>query len=258
MGNLIKLDLTKILKDKLFIIMAILALAASLVNPLLYKLIELIAEEQIISAKALAFLSFAPTGGSGLVICVFLPIILNKEYSNGVLRNKIIYGKSRPQIYFSLLLSSFIIAFGILLVASIISFAFSLALFKYDALGETNAAKDIGAYFLSILFEALVWAYVISLSAFFAVALHNVALAIVIPITASVMLSLLGTLLATFAKDSAAQEIISYINIYSLIEYIKIGDYTIKQILALCITPVVYAGIFIGAGFAIFNKRDIK
>ena len=47
-------------------------------------------------------------------------------------------------------------------------------------------------------------------------------------------------------------------NIYDLAQIIKIGKYTTGQVIALFATPIVYSSIFIGFGFLLFNKKDLK
>lgn len=265
MSNLIKLDLLKIVKDKLFIIMCAVALGTSLFTPIAYKIIELIirgteAEGMVAaSARELAFAVFSPTGAPGLILIIFMPIILHKEYSNGVIRNKIIYGKSRESIYFSLFISAFIIMFGVMLVIASISFVFSLVFFNYVPEGTTvSIGNDIASIFMSLLFEAFIYVFIVSLTMFFTIGVGSIPLSIVVPVVSSVLLSLLSSILTYAAKGSKAEEIVSYINIFRLAELISIGKYPMGLFIAMFVTPTIYSAIFISTGYLVFKNKSVK
>ena len=103
MINLIKTDTKRILKDKLFLVVCIIALCLSVFMPLLYKAMfsgmevveeDMFAEMFMISGKSLFFDSFSAGNNMGLIAPVFIAIIICKDFSQGTIRNKIICGKS--------------------------------------------------------------------------------------------------------------------------------------------------------------------
>ncbi len=260
----IKLDLITILRDKLFIVMASIVLGISLLNPLIYKglaiwaaNIEGLGGQLMVNAKAFAFLSFAMSGGASLVVMVFLPIIVYKQYSNGIVRNKIIYGRSRTEIYFSLLISMFVVAFAVLFVSSMAAFALSLTLFPYSS-AEVNVGDEIAGFFVSLFFEMLIVFFEVSLTAMFVVGLKSVALSIVIPVAGASIFSLLGSIVATTAPGSTLEQVVRYVDVYYLAEHIAITKYELGTFIALFITPVCYAALFTVLGWIIFKKKDIK
>ena len=115
MIDLLKTDLKRAVKDKLFIVICIIAGAFAIITPLLYKVIFVVLkfdEEAmqelemlgmgIMNAKSIFFSSFSLGNNFGLILPIFVAIILCKDFSNGTIRNKIICGKSRTSIYFSL------------------------------------------------------------------------------------------------------------------------------------------------------------
>ena len=259
MLNLLKLDLIKILKDKLFLIMGLVAVGTSIVTPILLKVVTLITDEYTFTARGLIFNGFSLTGSGALVIMVFMPIILYKEYGNGVIRNKIIYGKSRIEIYLSLLISTFIIIFSLMLVIAIITFSFTLIFFQYVPNGFViDIGNDIATLFLSLLYEVLMYIFLTAIIVFFSIGVGSIPLAIVIPIVANTLLTLATSLLATFAEDTYAYDIVNYINVFGLSDSISVGRYPINLFIALFVSPTVYASIFIGSGFLMFNHKDIK
>ena len=260
----IKLDLVTIFRDKLFIVMSSIVLAVALLNPLIYKGLSLWIDTlegpgmpDLVNAKSFAFLTFTMNGGASLVVMIFLPIIVYRQYSNGIVRNKVIYGKSRTEIYFSLLLSMFIVAFAVLFISSMTAFALSLTMFPYSTT-EVVVGDDIGAFFVSLLFEALIVFFEVSLTALFVVGLKSVALSIVIPVVLSTVLSLFGTLVATFAPNSILEQVVRYIDIYYLADHVGIVKYELGTFIALFITPIVYSAIFTTLGWLVFKHKDIK
>ena len=88
MLNLLKNDLLRILKDKLFLIACIIAGAFALVNPLLYKVLFSSLEIEsggligTVNAKSLFFSAFMPWDNMGLILPVLIAIVICKDYSH--------------------------------------------------------------------------------------------------------------------------------------------------------------------------------
>ena len=85
MLRLIKTDLKRIIKDKLFLITLIIAVVFALMNPLIYKLLTVAlgfeGEDMgmlgiLISSKQLLFSSFSLSNNFGLMLPVFISIII--------------------------------------------------------------------------------------------------------------------------------------------------------------------------------------
>jgi hypothetical protein len=100
MKGLLKADFKRVFKDKLLIVMGILAVVFALITPLLYALLFSGANEMvagmvggIVSAKSNFFASFSVGNNLGLIAPVLLAIVLCKDFSFGTVRNKIIAGK---------------------------------------------------------------------------------------------------------------------------------------------------------------------
>ena len=112
MSGLLKADFRRVFKDKLLIVMGILAVVFAAITPVLYAIIfsglgsadEMTMDilSMYISGKAQFFSSFSLGNNLGLIAPVLLAIVLYKDFSYGTIRNKIIAGKSRTSIYLSL------------------------------------------------------------------------------------------------------------------------------------------------------------
>ena len=152
MVNLLKTDLKRIFKDKLFLVVCLLGGAFELVTPLLYKLMFSGLEVEgdplfasFISAKGLFFRAFSPGSNYGLIVPVLLSIILCKDFSFGTVRNKLISGKSRTSVFLSMFLSCTIVMCAIVLLHALLTLGVSLLFFHYQSGGFT------GGDFLSLL-----------------------------------------------------------------------------------------------------------
>ena len=102
MRELFRADLKRVLKDKLLMVMGILAVVFALITPLLYAaifssggLLDDPMFSSLVSAKGQFFQSFSMTNNLGLIAPVLLAIVLCKDFSFGTVRNKIIAGKRR-------------------------------------------------------------------------------------------------------------------------------------------------------------------
>ena len=131
MVDLLKADLKRALKDKLLIVLLIISGVFAVTTPLLYKgmymlldiegMVELEAFGLAMSAKSMFFSSFSLGNNFGLILPILVAIILCKDFGQGTLRNKVICGKSRTSIYFSLLLTCGIIMWGMILAHALIT-----------------------------------------------------------------------------------------------------------------------------------------
>ena len=86
MLNLLKTDLKRVFKDKLFLILCIIAAAFAIFNPLVYKLlfamVGMVEElDMAIDAKTLCFTSFSPGNNLGLIMPIFAALVLCKDFS---------------------------------------------------------------------------------------------------------------------------------------------------------------------------------
>ena len=157
MRSLLKADLRRVLKDKLLIVMGILAVVFALITPLLYALIisGMGADEDLeifgiaFTAKSMFFNSFSLGNNLGLIVPVLLAIVLCKDFSFGTVRNKIIAGKTRFQIYMSLFITCSVVFILCMLLHAFITLCLSLCFFDYQLTPFT--ASDFW-YFLESFF----------------------------------------------------------------------------------------------------------
>ncbi len=274
MGNLLKTDLKRIIKDKLFLIICIIGAVMAVFTPLLNKLladninIDGEIEFFIVTAKYLFFNSFSATNNFGLLLPIFVTIIIFKDFSHGTIRNKIICGNSRLKIFLSIFLSSFIIIFGVILIQALLSLLISLMFFKYT---DATTANSEFLYFLeSLMFVIINYVFIAALVSFFCVFMKNSGTAIVCFVAVCILLSSLPLVFEVYVSiietNESKKGLVDFLNflidtnIYNNLAYVigKGTTYTNQQVMKILFPPVLFSGLFITLSILIFKKKDIK
>ena len=281
MLRLLKVDFKRVLKDKLFLVMCILAVVFAAVTPLLYVAIfgtlgvetgemgeMLDALGMSINAKSMFFQSFSLGNNLGLILPVLLAIILCKDYSHGTVRNKIISGNSRTSIFLSMYSTCFTVLFGVITLHALLTLLISLIFFPYQS--TAFVASDIGYFFLSLLFEALLFLFVAALVSFLCACTKNMGLAIVgyvaIVMIMSVVTSILqfGAIMLPVADGESsfalnAVEFLQDINVFNFAAVIGVGTkYSVREILCCVLSPVISTIGLTAFGIFKFKSKDIK
>ena len=274
MKGLLKADFKRVMKDKLLIVMGILAVVFALITPLLYAL--LFSGEDMtgtgllsgfVSAKSNFFSSFSIGNNIGLIAPVLLSIALWKDFSYGTVRNKIIAGKSRTAIFMSLFITCSVIFVGVMLLHGFVTLGVSLIFFDYQPTAFTWS--DFWYLLESLALDVLMLLFVSAMLSWLCACMKNVGLVIVLYIAISFILTLaasiitivLSVLQVTGGKEStiATLEFINKINVTNAATYIGAGtEYTMKDILYLTVPAIVSILGFLGLGLWRFNKKDLK
>ena len=141
------------------------------------------------------FLMILPMAeGFGLIICGAVCFYNARQFANGVIRNKLVAGKSRFSVYMSMLITSVIMT-----VAAAVIHLLSAALFSVIFFGKfTTPAGDL---IMIIVITILVYTVYSAIATFFAFTTKNVpaslVICIVLPIITNTVFSLLGTIAST-------------------------------------------------------------
>ena len=274
MTELFRADMKRVLKDKLVLVMGILAVVFALITPLLYAAIfsgdGLLSDplfSSLITAKAQFFQSFSMTNNLGLIAPVLLAIVLCKDFSFGTVRNKIISGKSRGSIYMSLFAVCALVLTCAMLLSALISLGVSLIFFDYQS--QPFEAADFGYFMASLGFEVLVLLFMAALLTWLCACMKNVGGAIVVYVAVTFLLVLVGsimqavvTVLELTGNNQQLVEVLQAIdrlNVGRAVAYIGAGtSYSWKDVLYLTLPSL--AGIlgFTGLGLLRFRKKDLK
>lgn len=274
MINLLKADLRRVLKDRLLIVLGIIAVGFAIVTPLLYVVLFNgvgMADDPmisgLISGKAQFFSSFSMGNNLGLIAPVLIAIILCKDFSYGTVRNKIISGKSRTAIFMSLFAVCSVVLIAVMLLHAFITLGFCLIFFDYQATAFT--LSDFWYFIISLGLELLVLLFIAALLSWLCAAMKNVGLVIVLYVAISFVLVMIGsiiqvilTVLEASGGNQTAIDILNFvnrINVGNSAQYIGMGtEYSVKDLLYLTIPPIVGIFSFLGLGILKFNKKDLK
>jgi len=278
MKNLLIADFRRVLKDKMLIVMGILAAAFALITPLLYTVIFSVtdmAEDPMtsamlsgyITAKSQFFSSFSLGNNLGLVTPILLAIILCKDFSFGTIRNKIIAGKSRSAIFMSLFITCSAALIAVMLLHGFITLGVSLIFFDYQPTPFT--LSDFGYFLASLAFEILILLFISAFLSWLCAAMKNVGLVIVLYVAAIFALVIIGSILqvviGVLEMDGGSEGALSILRFFSRINvgnaaaYIGMGSsYTLKDVLYHTLPPLIGIGGFAGLGLLKFNKKDLK
>ncbi len=274
MRGLIKADFKRIAKDKLLLVMGILAVVFAAITPLLYAALfsdPIFAEDPMFSsfifAKDQFFDSFSIGNNLGLIAPVLLGIALCKDFSFGTVRNKIIVGKSRSAIFLSLFITCATVLVSVMLLHAFATLGISLIFFDYQP--EPFTFSDFWYFLASLGFAILTLLWVAALLSCLCASMKNVGLVIVLYIASSFVLVIAGSVVNTslfFLEASEAQksliailDFVDRINVGTAINHIGNGNsYTLEDVLYLTLPAIVGILSFLGLGLWRFNKKDLK
>ena len=274
MRELIQADLKRVIKDKLLLVLAILAVVFALITPLTFALVFSVIDvseepmlSALVSAKGLFFQSFSMTNNMGFIAPVLLAIVLYKDFSYGTVRNKIISGKSRSQIFLSTFIVCSLVLVCLIMLSAFITLGVSLIFFDYQE--GSFAAADLGYFFASLGFELLVLLFMSALLSLLCTCSKNLGIAIVLYLAFTFLLTIVGSftqvigaVAQTFVESELLAKVINVIdrlNVGMSTSYIGTGDsYSLSDVLYLTLPALSGIAAFLGLGLVSFNKKDLK
>ena len=274
MKGLIRSDFQRLFKDKLFLVICILAVVFAVITPLLYTVLlgamDSTAEELLagyVTAKGQFFSSFSLGNNLGLIAPLLIGIVLFKDFSTGTVRNKIISGHSRLSIFMSIFTVCAVALFGLILLHALLTLAISLPFFEYQATPFEMA--DFWYLLESLLFELLVYLFVAAFVSWLCVSMRNVGTLIVMYVAVVFGCTMVAGILqiATLALSmvegrEALVDVLKVIERFNVFNYSStIGmdtSYTAQDVWYYVATPVLFMGALLGHGIWRFSKKDLK
>lgn len=288
MHNLLKADFYRARRDKLLLIGLIVAVGLVIFQALIIKGFTMMANSDAesdavisiagASGLALWFNGISVLGNTSLyIVPIFLTIFFVKEFSDRTIRNKLIIGYSRTQIFFSIIIVHAVLSLIFYLATSGIGLFLGGVLFGF---GTAFNAGSFGILVVGFLLEFLLSYILIGFSIIFAINKQSLVLGIIIPIVCGFVLSILQVIMMfagetlmkvlSFSFFYQAQEIQNMIDIaqlgqvaeiYTTTEMgIQVLDYTLPLTPIarfLLVTPVVIT-VELVVGFLRFKKIQFK
>lgn len=277
MTNLLTVDFRRVLKDKLLLVMGILAVAFSLLNGLILGVASgfmsdtdmqmMDAMGMGFTAKSQFFSAFSFGNNVGLIAPVLLAIILCKDFSNGTIRNKIIAGYNRVSIVVSMFIVALTVMFAVIVIHAVLTLCISLCFMPFQYTPFT--ADDMGYLLISILMQFLIYAMAAALISFLCASAKNTGVVIVLYVAVVMLLTLLASILSIVSMAlegiggyDTAVAIIDFfqnINVFSFNMNIGQGSsYESKEVANYLLTPTVMTALLLGWGILKFKKKDLK
>lgn len=162
MKQLILTDLRRFFKNKFIIVIAIVAVAIPLFGALAEVALLNLSDPPEGYRLQMSLLSiindcFSLTSNCGLLILIMGCVLLDRDRKGGILRNKLICGKTRTQIYFSAFLCTLIFFLTCIIGYILVSVGINAIFFDFDVdyagFGET-LLKVISLGIVNIIFSS--------------------------------------------------------------------------------------------------------
>lgn len=263
MGKLLKAELYRIVKSKLFLI----ALIAAAVFPFLMILLYLVVADQMesspemaalgtfeMSARGLADQGFSMSNNLGLMIPVFAAIFVGQDVSNGTLRNKLIAGRSRKQVYFSHLISTSIVSGGLMLLYVLLLTGFGCLIFEYGATFDKAEAVRFAYFLITGLFTFF---FAAAIATALSLTVKNMAGTIVATTLLCMTLSLTASIFHT-VPSLASSKWMCLIPTYTTSGFLSRGAFSFTEFGLGLLSLLVTGAAVTAAGLIVFTKKDVK
>lgn len=285
MINIFKASLYKMVKDITFRITLIIGGAFTLIMTLLYFAMDYgfdTSEGLYLTGPSMMFNSMSPMQNFGFVLPIMLIIYVCLEFSQGIVRNKIIAGYSKIEVYFGLLLSALVFTFGIMvtyvLLNTFIGFAFSGFRVSGDfALGLLSASGTLSWTFILKIVAIFVVTYlsIVCYTVFIATVFRSVGPCIPLVMVVLMACYIVASLVSTIAllEDSGLLGIdVSTVKniamtidpLYAITGGVSMDETTTELtvefgvFISALANNLIYSVLFTTFGALLFRKRDVK
>lgn len=263
MNKLLKADFYRILKSKLFLIVAIIAVGLPLLTVLVYLAVDKILVVSAdytgisglnMSGRALISESFVLSSNIGIILPIFITIFIAMDVSNGTLRNKIIAGRSRTVIYFSHLISASVISATLALVSALLFMAFTCLVFGYGA--PMDGAEVVRlVYFL--VTGVLTFCFSACISTAITLCVKSSAPAVIISTLVGMGLSIVSSLVHS-ADPMLNKQWFCLIPTYTNTQFLAGGVFPAASFWLGVLSYLLFGTVITLVGLVLFKKKDIK
>ena len=187
-----------------------------------------------------------------LLISVLGAFIIATENATGVIKNTVSIGYRRMEVYLAKIIVYSFSSIGLILIFPVILGVWGSLFF---GIGDWPAPKllvQTGKIALLTCVYVIAFSSIVML---FAMMANSSGIAFIISLG---FYLLLGPVLNLLAYQYVLFEKINHYSIYNRFSLLSMSDLTVKDVLELGALPVVTAVIFIIIGIAIFKKKDIQ
>jgi ABC-type transport system involved in multi-copper enzyme maturation permease subunit len=273
MKNLILYDLRKIIKNKIYllacILVPLLSLFITLVLTFAYSvdsLSSMLGKELLVTTALTTPLTSTNYGIT--LLFIFLVIMLGRDFGSGTIRNKVVAGYKRTEIFFASYFVTMITSLFVVLIAYLVSLIPAFALIGFDLFQGIDTAAVLLKVFtcLFVLLVSLTLCHV--LVYFFKGVGAPLGIMIGLTVGFNSLAVILNLILGLVSMSSAnpdrikiVQEILSILPFYQTTLTFNLGTPTEQPVLdfgRFILYDIVHIAGLIALGWTGFRKTDIK
>lgn len=256
MLNLLRANLYRAKKDKVLYICLILIFLMVITDCLFglvtHNFADMEAFASIYNGKTMFTRSFDPTTNMGILIPIFAYVIMNRDYTHGTIRNKIICGYKKTSLYLSYYITTLILGIGLVLTNMFLNLSLGSLFLGFGA--ELNG-DELNNIIKVVLLGTLVFSVFLTISHFIMHLLKSfgyigyfISLFFIIGLTA----------LEFIFADSQIIDLIVDCNPIRQIRYIYTGFLDTNKVVTMILSSFAYITTLNIVGLCIFNKSDLK
>lgn len=259
MRNLLRCELTRIRKDKLFLWIVLITAAWALL-PIANWLLVRNTPDASIPLDVRRTLMYAVNFNDliGNIMPMLVACILFKTFSQGTVRNHIITGTPRTSIFFSQYLSALVLSVGVVLSYALISTGLDIAL------SEATQRVDIWPLLGDLALSMNLYLFLAAVIAYLCVSSKSIGTLILKYLGVFNILPILGGLLQMrdMVRNSVLRKALDFlhnINVFNYNNEIIAGEpYSKTQLGYMIVTPLALTALLLFLGWRKMQKKDIK
>jgi hypothetical protein len=258
MLNLLRADFFKLKKDRTFMAAIIIMFIFSILNPLTFLILKNMVNTEMpdqfanlfdASGRGVFLMGFNIFNNSGLILPIMIVLFLAREFQYGTIRNKLITGKSRVQVYLSDLIVGTVFGIVMVTILSVLSLAIGTLILGY---GSAFSLSFILKVYISGLFIFIVS---FAISTFLVFVTRSIAFSLIVNLFLLVIVGALGTALS--GKNVILDKIMN-LTIVGQTVTVMAGQVTTAFMFKTVLTSIVTLIVITFAGIILFEKADLK
>lgn len=279
MTNLLKLQFYRLVRDRSMLVQTLITLGIAIFYVFIYFFVnESIKSldtgstgESFINIGMLIFLAFQQSSVPLIMINVMNISYVAKEMRYGTIRNQVVSGYSKTEIFFADSILIGVISFALLFLYQIVTILTGLAFQMPLGIDASNAAAFFGQYAMSCLCTFAI----VCFTCFIAMNVTQMGLAIVLSTVVPVVGTLSITLLTQFIPDmlmvQANRELLEWVYFYQSYALVNLNSFSLSSGLSVpgdymnglffmktAIVSIVLSGGFLALGAYLFANKDLK
>lgn len=259
MLNLLRADFYKFKLDKTFLVILVILMGFVMMNTVTYFILRYMELDPALGAligemngKGLFLMSFNLFNNVGLLIPVVLCLFIGKEFTFGTIRNKLITGKSRTEVYLSHLFTVFVMG---LLLSAFYAIMSLLVGSVFLGFGTAITGKVIVDTLKIFLFGLILSIFSYTISTFFSFVLKNTTFAIVLSIVTLLVIGIVATTLT--GLNATLDKVLGFTVIGQSLAVMS-GNVSTIMGLKILLSTVVFCGLITFLGIVHFKHADLK